>query len=104
MKDTFFDYSTRSIINLIPLAHSDKSKFWVSRVNTPPEHRGKGAATQLMTEMLQEADRQGIELYLGIYPSGDLDVTQLRKWYERFGFTQDPRHPDHYEALYRPAK
>lgn len=105
MKETFFHVPSRAIINLIPLAHSgDRLDFWVARVSTPPASRGRGIATRLMRELCDECDKHGADLYLGISPSGGLDLMQLHKWYEKFDFVQDPRHPNHLEAMYRPAK
>lgn len=106
MRETFFDYPTRGILNLVLLNMNDGrgDRYWLARINTPAKHRGKGIAGRLMREMCSEADAEGVDIYLGISPSGDLDLYELRAWYERLGFVQDPLYPDCLEAMYRPAK
>jgi hypothetical protein len=60
----------------------------LTKLHTPIAHRNKGEASQLLREVCEEADRQGIVLMLMPEPfdEPDLGATQLEHWYARFGF------------------
>lgn len=63
---------------------------FLCRVNVPKEYRGKGIGSQLLKQVLKEADRCKIDLLLEIYPSGGLSYEELRQWYQRYGFEVQP--------------
>lgn len=54
--------------------------------------RGQGYASRLLKTVTDEADTEGVILYLSIEPDGTgLDEDQLRAWYSRNGFeNMDP--------------
>lgn len=54
--------------------------------------RGQGCASRLLKTVTDEADAEGVILYLSIEPDGTgLDEDQLRSWYSRNGFANmDP--------------
>ena len=60
----------------------------LTKLHTPIEHRKNGDATQLLQQVCDEADTQGIVLLLHCEPFGepDLAASQLEAWYEKFGF------------------
>lgn len=78
-------------IAAVSLAIVDLSDYYgegliVNRINVPAAHRGKGIASNLLREVVKEADKTGTTLFLEIYPSGGLNFNQLRNWYLRHGF------------------
>ena len=60
----------------------------ITRINVPVAHRGKGHATALLQQILDDADKEGITLYLEIQASDGLNRDQLQDWYERHGFKE----------------
>jgi len=60
----------------------------IYRINTPKNFRGRGYASTLLHEVLEECDKRKIPLYLEILPSGDMDYSQLMAWYMRCGFVR----------------
>lgn len=54
--------------------------------------RGQGHASRLLKTVTDEADSEGVVLYLSVEPDGTgLDEDQLRSWYRRNGFeNMDP--------------
>lgn len=75
-------------IALAEVSQMDNDPDWVyfNRLNVPPPMRGKGVATQLLTELTKWADANGINIYLDINPYGDLNLAQLVEMYGKFGF------------------
>lgn len=70
-----------------------RGDLWcITSVDTQdPKERGKGHATALMKQVLSEADAEGVNLFLGVSPSGlpeTLDGPALTAWYERLGFVK----------------
>lgn len=63
--------------------------MYITRINVPVASRGQGVARALLQIILDEADREGVRLYLEIAASDGLDRDQLEAWYERHGFSQD---------------
>ena len=52
--------------------------------------RGKGFATALMREVIEQADAQRVALLVNVEPfdDGPLDAESLRFWYARLGFVE----------------
>ncbi|MFJ3634633.1 GNAT family N-acetyltransferase [Streptomyces sp. NPDC090112] len=51
------------------------------------EHRGKGWASELLRQICQEADREGLTLLLSVEPGPrGLSYEALAAWYRRHGF------------------
>ncbi len=65
----------------------------LTRINTPKAHRGKGVARALLIEMLHDADRDQVTLYLEVSASDGLSHDELDAWYRRYGFVTDQQHP-----------
>jgi ribosomal protein S18 acetylase RimI-like enzyme len=68
--------------------------FVITSIGT--RSRGKGNASRLLKTVLDEADREGVILYLSVEPDGTgLNEEQLRSWYHRNGFEDmDPELSD----------
>jgi predicted GNAT family N-acyltransferase len=88
MRQSYFDYDSRSIIDVSPNVLG--SGYVLARVNTPARFRGKGIARQLMSQMLTDADQDKVDLWLDINPYGPMDYDQLAAWYIRCGFVLQP--------------
>lgn len=58
----------------------------ITRINVPLEHRHKGYAHELLQQILDDADKEHINLYLEISPSDGLTYQELEAWYMRHGF------------------
>jgi GNAT superfamily N-acetyltransferase len=87
MKTWYVDLETRAIVDV---SHARGTVYVVNRVNTPRLHRGKGVARELMRQVLEDADREGVTLTLWINASDGLTRNQLKAWYRRLGFAPDP--------------
>lgn len=68
----------------------------IGSVLVPEEHRGKGLASKLMSQLIQLADDRNVELDLEVHPFGKkgLNKTQLRNWYVSLGFKQKANNRD----------
>jgi ribosomal protein S18 acetylase RimI-like enzyme len=87
VKSSYVDVKTRSIVSLDNTQHPDG--LTVTRVSVLPQWRGRGIASRLLRECTEEADREGVVLWLAPAPdiSGSgLTRAQLIAWYERVGF------------------
>lgn len=90
MIESRFDEETRSIISCSRAINS-VDKWWINRINVPPEHRGKRIASRMLSETCKEADEQGITLRLHVSPDASgtgLNFEELAAFYERYGFYQ----------------
>lgn len=58
----------------------------LNRINVHNTERGKGHGADLLRRILDDADADGITLYLEINPYGPLDYDALEGWYMRNGF------------------
>lgn len=76
-------------IQLCPY-YSDGSTYTnmlITRIHTPPHHRGKGIARELLTKCLTAADKTQTTLWLEIVPEDDLtSYDRLHAWYTKNGF------------------
>lgn len=59
---------------------------WIHRINVPKEARGNGYGSQLLQQLLDDADAEGVTLGLEIGPSDGLGYEELEAWYMRRGF------------------
>lgn len=82
MHTCYVDAPTRSIADLCEYG----TGMLLTRINVPREHRGKGHARALLKRILDDADNEGVTLWLEISPSDGLDYDQLEAWYRRRGF------------------
>ena len=53
---------------------------------TPRSEVGRGQARRLMTMITEEADGEGLAVYLEFSPGGRSDPIRLKKLYREFGF------------------
>jgi len=60
--------------------------YAIRRINTPQELRGRGYASRVLRQIIADADREGVRLYLEPAATGGLSQTQLVAWYRRHGF------------------
>lgn len=73
-------------------AHMRKDIREISHLQTLPEFRHKGHATELMKYICKDADIRKIILVLMVEPFDDepLSQEQLAEWYGKFGFQPLP--------------
>lgn len=60
--------------------------WYISAINIPRAHRGKGLGTQLLDAFLKEADEYNKTVWLEIQSSDGLSYDELEAWYLRHGF------------------
>lgn len=66
---------------------STKREYWVvTRINVMEKFRGQGYGTKVLDLILQDADAEGVTLFLEPVASGGLSQEDLTAWYERHGF------------------
>lgn len=95
MRTTYVDWDTRSIADLVKPGELT-SGWTITRINVPKQHRGKGRGSQLLKQILRDADSEGVELWLEVSPSDGLSYDELFAWYVRHGFDET-----HYGYLVR---
>lgn len=83
MKNWFAHQESRSIADLDEYYGIG---WQITRINVPEKYRGQGIASQLLRDIIAEADREQVRLYLEIVPTGGLNYDQLDAWYRRHGF------------------
>jgi predicted N-acetyltransferase YhbS len=84
MKNLYFIKLSPIIAVLDCCAYEDG--YMIHRINVPIKHRGNGHGSELLQRALTDADNEGVRLYLGIIPSGDMGYDDLERWYGRNGF------------------
>lgn len=60
--------------------------FLLTRINVPEEARGRGYGSHLLRRICEQANREGVVLEVHPTPSGGLNMTELLRWYRRYGF------------------
>lgn len=83
-------------LSAIHLAIADLSDFgdegiYITRINVPEKFRGQGYGRELLQTILENADKEDLELHLEIHASGALNRTQLEEWYGRYGFVKNEK-------------
>lgn len=78
-----------AIADLAPNDHP-KGPWRISRINVPAQWRGRGFGTELLKQILADADAEEVPLMLEPVATGGLTAHQLEKWYERHGFVKHP--------------
>lgn len=58
----------------------------ITRINVPIEHRRKGIGTELLKEIIADADKEGIVLYIEVQASDGPNRDILKRWYMKYGF------------------
>lgn len=59
---------------------------YITRINVPRSHRGKGIGTQLLNQFLELADKNKWTIWLEIQSSDGLTYDELEAWYLRHDF------------------
>lgn len=62
--------------------------FYINRINVPEQFRGQRIGARLLKMVLDDADKEGVTLFIDISPYGKMTHDDLRQWYERNGFKQ----------------
>lgn len=86
MKSCYVDKEHRAIADLCD--YYGKGML-LTRINVPMKSRGQGIARKLFAEILADADKEHVTLYLEISPSDGLNYKELEMWYKRHGFIGD---------------
>lgn len=73
-------------IAIADLADFGDEGIYITRINVPEQFRGQGHGTALLKMILEDADKEDLELKLEVYASGALNMEQLQEWYSRYGF------------------
>lgn len=86
MRHTYADIPSQTIIHTMEMLDG----IIITSVGT--RMRGQGNASRLLKTVTDEADSEGVILYLSVEPDGTgLSEEQLRAWYHRNGFeNMDP--------------
>lgn len=58
----------------------------ITRINVPKGQRQQGIGTDLLKEILADADREGMTLHIEVQASDGPSRKQLRQWYMKYGF------------------
>lgn len=64
----------------------EPGKALITRINVPLEHRREGIGTELLREIIEDADREGVTLHIEVQASDGPAREALLKWYEKHGF------------------
>lgn len=88
----------------LDVSETSDGGYRVSRIVVPPEQRGEGVGTEIMRDILRQADADGARVSLT--PSGDFggNVNKLRAWYKDLGFVDNKGRAKDYavsDAMYR---
>lgn len=83
MKSHYMIQSVRAIADLTELS---PNRYELNRISVPAHHQGKGYGTVLLKQICAEADQEGAVITLWINAYGRLSKTQLREWYNRYGW------------------
>lgn len=70
----------------LPGHASGRSVFLITRINVPEKVRGQGWGSNLLRMICSDANQEGVVLEVHPTPSGGLNMTQLLRWYRRYGF------------------
>lgn len=79
-------------IVVMPVDTTRRQVHVITRINVLPQYRGQGLGTELLSQILADADAEGIRLVLEPSASGGLEQEDLEKWYLRHGFSWGPWH------------
>jgi GNAT superfamily N-acetyltransferase len=76
----------------MPVDSTRREYYVITRINVMERYRGQGYGTKILNQILEDADAEGVTLYLEPSPSGGLSLEELKAWYERHGFTEGVWH------------
>lgn len=89
MRQTYIDRSTGAIADLLP--PDSNGVVLITRIKVPKKYRFLGVGSRLLQRIIDDADREGIDLELWPVPTGGLKGAELVAWYERRGFVRDKK-------------
>jgi len=89
MKTCYAKKLSSTKIAIADLSESEYGHMVINRINVPRDFRGLGHATALLQQIIIDAAREGVTLWLEISPSDGLGREALQAWYERYGFIED---------------
>lgn len=97
MKQTYSTHDSKSNIRIaVADLHPHMGGWRISRIEVPTLYRGKGHGTALLKRICDNADREGVVLYLEpTASSGGLTQTNLVRWYRRHSFDWDTEYLPH---------
>jgi hypothetical protein len=70
----------------LPGHASGRAVWLINRINVPQKVRGLGYGSALLRQICEDANTEGVVLEVHPTPSGGLNMTQLLRWYRRYGF------------------
>jgi GNAT superfamily N-acetyltransferase len=75
---------------IIPEKYYHNSRYFFNRLIVPKPIRGRGIATNLLTQATTWADTERVVIinFVNAYPDSDLTEEQTIKLYKKFGFLQ----------------
>jgi GNAT superfamily N-acetyltransferase len=87
MRDIYSAHPIRATANLMAFDGYRPGAWLLTGVEVSREERGKGVARGVMQQVLNDADAEGVPIYLSVEPDGTgLGEDDLVDWYERLGF------------------
>jgi GNAT superfamily N-acetyltransferase len=76
-----------AIADVVKMPTTGRREYYViTRINVMEQYRGQGYGTKILNMILEDADSEGVVLFLEPVPSGGLSKKELEAWYERHGF------------------
>src|SRR6059058_2728528 len=85
VKECYYDASKGVTIDL--MLGVKETGALITRIEVHEPFRGKGYASEMMKEVIKDADEQGVILFLTVDSDGTgLGNLELRRWYFRLGF------------------
>lgn len=70
--------------------------YLITRIVVPSRFRKQGIGTELLKEMIAEAQKEGVTLLVGpqpYNPVGGMTEEELIAWFKRYGFTENGGRP-----------
>lgn len=86
MKSCYYIRLSNTAIAIADICDYYEDGMIITRINVPLVHRGRGHGSALLQMLLDDADKEGVKLWLEINASGELTHEQLELWYTRHGF------------------
>ena len=77
-----------SIMNMNTPLKKQENCLYFNRIYVKPEYRNKGIGREILTRMLDIVKDLEIPLSCDINPYGDLNYSELYRWYISFGFKE----------------
>ena len=85
MKNLYYIGISQGKMASIDLTPYDKG-WMITRIFVSEDSREQGFGSQVLQLALEDADAEGVILYLPVYPYGYVEYQRLEAWYRRHGF------------------